>query len=140
MSYKVTPMALYTATTCLTYTLYPTLVIIHWLPGRPLRAITQDRSELVLKDNSGSKRRLTHFSGLTYPLIIWTQSRVCGTYWRKVNQRNPQCQNIAELTNLIILEEWWCTNKDWKVFWNLFLIFNLYQILFWFENRLFFTM
>jgi hypothetical protein len=25
---------------------------------------------------------------------------------RKVNQRNPQCQNIAELTNTI-LEEWW---------------------------------
>jgi hypothetical protein len=24
---------------------------------------------------------------------------------RKVNQRNPQCQNIAELTNAI-LEEW----------------------------------
>jgi len=28
-----------------------------------------------------------------------------GIYYRKVNQRNLQCQNIAELTNAI-LEEW----------------------------------
>jgi hypothetical protein len=55
----------------------------------------------------GTTRALGTLSGYATPLIdeVTTLPEHLSSL-RKVNQRNPQCQNVTELTN-VILEEWW---------------------------------
>ena len=45
-----------------------------------------------------------------------TTEHVLDVFGRKVNQRNPQCQTIAELTNTILKE------RQWKLHWRLRLL------------------
>ena len=88
MSYKATSMALNTATMCLTHTLY------HF-DYHPLT----DRL-IFMDDNARPHRaRVVREFNMNPIKHVWEFIS------RKVNQCNPQCQNIAELINTI-LEEW----------------------------------
>jgi len=101
-------MALHTATTCLTHTLNPILIIIHWLTDLSLWTITLDHTELALEENSGSKRRLTHFSEVD---LVWCLNKVSVVGMAYPSLKIAIMASTSVVSEVIVVDGWCKRNR-----------------------------